>query len=403
MKDYFFLAFNNLRRRKLRAWLTILGIFIGIAAVVSMISLGQGLQDYIDEQFEQVGGDKIIIQAKTLGPPGSNTNPALILTSEDLEVIRSVRGVEDAGGVLIKTGPIKFRSESEILLVAGVNEGYLGIFGDIDATKIIEGRQLKKGDKFKAVVGNNHVFGNLWDKQAGIGNSLEIEGKRFDIIGVLKKQGNPFDDNAVWIQKDILADLLDVKDEESQIIVKVEFGFNPEDVADDIERKLRRERNEKEGQETFTVQTAGSLLETFTNIFSVVQAVFVGIAAISLIVGGIGIMNTMYTSVLERTKEIGTMKAVGAKNSDILYIFLIESGLLGLVGGVIGILIGIGIGKGIEYIAMIQLGTPLVRAVFGIELIVGALLFSFVVGSLSGVLPALQASRLKPVDALRYE
>ncbi|MEK6820731.1 MAG: FtsX-like permease family protein, partial [Nanoarchaeota archaeon] len=165
----------------------------------------------------------------------------------------------------------------------------------------------------------------------------------------------------------------------------------------------RKERGEKEGQETFSVQTSSQLLESFNSIFAVVQAVFVGIAAISLIVGGIGIMNTMYTAVLERTKEIGTMKAVGAKNSDILLIFLFESGLLGLVGGAIGIGLGIGIGKAVEIIAQQQLGTPFLRASFSLTLILGALLFSFVVGSVSGVLPALQASRLKPADALRYE
>ena len=133
------------------------------------------------------------------------------------------------------------------------------------------------------------------------------------------------------------------------------------------------------------------------------QAVLVGIAAISLLVGGIGIMNTMYTSVLERTKEIGTMKAVGARNSDILLIFLMESGLLGLVGGAIGIAIGFGLGKGTEYIAGMYLGSGLLRAVFPWYLILGALAFSFIIGSLSGALPAVQASRLKPVDALRYE
>jgi putative ABC transport system permease protein len=111
----------------------------------------------------------------------------------------------------------------------------------------------------------------------------------------------------------------------------------------------------------------------------------------------------MYTAVLERTKEIGTMKAVGAKNSDILYIFLFESGLLGLVGGVIGILIGIGIGKSVEFVASNYLGTDYLRASFGLPLIIGALLFSFIVGSASGILPAYQASRLKPADALRYE
>jgi len=134
-----------------------------------------------------------------------------------------------------------------------------------------------------------------------------------------------------------------------------------------------------------------------------VQAVLVGIAAISLLVGGIGIMNTMYTSVLERTKEIGTMKAVGAKNSDILFIFLFESGLLGLVGGAIGIGIGIGLGEGAEYIASVGLGTNLLQAVFPWYLILGALLFSFLIGTLSGIFPAMQAAKLKPADALRYE
>ena len=403
MKDFFFLAFNNLRRRKLRSWLTVLGIFIGIAAVVSLISLGQGLQNYIDNQFQQLGGDKIIIQSRGFGAPGSATSKALKLTSRDVDTIRNVKGVEATEGILLKNEIVKFKDETKIIYVAGVSQEYLDIFGDIDATKVIGGRQLKSGDKYKAVVGYNHVFGDLWNKEASIGNSIETEGQEFKIIGVLKKQGNPIDDSSVWIMKEVLADLLNIEDEESQIIAKTKQGFNPDDVAEEIERKLRRERGEKEGQETFTVQTSSQLLETFSNIFAVVQAVFVGIASISLIVGGIGIMNTMYTAVLERTKEIGTMKAVGAKNSDILLIFLFESGLLGLVGGMIGILIGVGIGKSVEYVAANQLGTPFLQASFGLPLILGALIFSFVVGSISGVLPALQASRLKPADALRYE
>lgn len=402
ISDFFLLAFNNLKRRRLRSWLTMLGIFIGIAAVVSLISLGQGLQDFLNIQFEQVGGDKILIQSKTIGPPGSATNPALILTKDDLKVIKAVRGVEDAVGALVKTGPVSFRQEVEIVMVNGLNEEYLDIFGNIDALRIIKGRQLKDSDKFKAVVGYNHVFGELWDKKAKIGNKLELEGKDFEIIGVVKKQGNPFDDNSVWIQKDVMTDLLNIKDEESVIVAKSKKGFDPEKVADDIKRKLRRERNEKQGQETFSVHTMSQLLETFTDIFNVVQAVFVGIAAISLVVGGIGIMNTMYTSVLERTKEIGTMKAVGAKNSHILLLFLIESGLLGLVGGAIGVFIGIGFAKGAEYAAKTALGTNLLKASLSPVIILGSLAFSFIVGSLSGLLPALQASRLKPVDALRY-
>ena len=136
---------------------------------------------------------------------------------------------------------------------------------------------------------------------------------------------------------------------------------------------------------------------------SIVQAVLVGIAAISLLVGGIGIMNTMYTSVLERTREIGIMKSIGATQKDILTLFLLESGMLGLVGGLIGVLIGVGIGEMVSYIARERLGSDLLQAQFGFWLVFGALLFSFLIGMISGFFPALAASKKQPVEALRYE
>lgn len=402
MKSYFSLAFNNLRRRKLRSWLTMIGIFIGIAAVVALISLGQGLQGYINQQFEQLGKDKIIIQPKGFGSPGSATG-SLKLTSKDLKVIEEVRGVEYASGYLIKQGQAIYKGESGIGYATGLMQIDFERMVELSNLKILEGRGLRDDDKFKVVVGYNHVYKDVWEKPLRIGSTIEIEGYEFKVVGVLSKIGNPIDDTLLYVQKETLKEILDVEDEESQILVKTASGFDPEDVANTIERKLRQSREEKEGQETFNVRTSEQILESFSNIFAVVQAVLVGIAAISLVVGGIGIMNTMYTAVLERTKEIGTMKAVGAKNSDILFIFLIESGLLGLVGGAIGVGIGIGLGKIAEYIATNALGTPLLQAVFPWYLIAGALAFSFLIGSSSGILPALQAAKLKPADALRYE
>jgi len=403
MRDFFLLAFKNLRRRKLRSWLTMLGIFIGIAAVVGLISLGQGLQQYINEEFQKVGTDKIVIQSKILGPPGSATSKALILTSKDLQVIENTKGVKWAVGFLVKSGIVKFKKESSIVFFDGINPEDLKLLEEVQGFDVIDGRNLKSGDKYKVVVGYNHAYGDIWNKGIVVGESIEIEGTEFKVIGILNKIGNPIDDAALYLPKETLAEILNVKDEESQIIAKTDAGANPENVADAIEKNLRKSRGEKEGEETFSVSTAEQLLQTFTNIFNVVQAVFVGIAAISLVVGGIGIMNTMYTSVLERTKEIGTMKAIGAKNSDIATLFLFESGLLGLVGGAIGVIIGIGLGKSAEYIAAAALGTQLLRAYFPWYLILGALFFSFVIGSLSGLLPAMQAAKLKPVDALRYE
>jgi len=403
MKAYFSLAFNNLRRRKLRSWLTMIGIFIGIAAVVALISLGQGLQNYITGEFEKLGVDKIIIQPKGMGAPGSTGSASLKLTSKDLKVIEDVRGVDWAIGYLIKQGQAKYKGETGIGYATGITQEGMELFEEIGSWEIIDGRILKDGDKYKTVVGYNHVYGDIWDRPLGIGNTIEIEGVEFKVVGVLAKIGNPIDDGILYVPKDTLKEILNIDDEESQIIVKTAEGFDPADVADRIERKLRQSRGEKEDQETFSVQTSEQLLDTFSSIFAVVQAVLVGIAAISLLVGGIGIMNTMYTAVIERTKEIGTMKAVGARNSDILLIFLIESGLLGLVGGMIGIVIGIGLSKSAEYLAANALGTDLLQAATGYELILGALAFSFVIGAASGILPALQAAKLKPAEALRYE
>ena len=403
MKDYFFLAFNNLRRRKLRSWLTMIGIFIGIAAVVALISLGQGLQGYVTGEFEKLGSDKIFIQPKGMGPPGSAVSDSLKLTSKDKKIIENVRGVEWVAAYLFKQGQAKFKGELGVGFETGIEPRDMDFWIEVGSIEIIEGRSLKSGDKYKVVVGYDHAYGDIWSKKLSIGSIILIEYVDFKVVGIAGKIGNPSDDGNLYVPKDTLKEILDIEDEESYFIVKTASGFDPENVAETIKRKLRKFRGEKEDQETFAVQTSEQLLETFSNIFGVIQAVLVGIAGISLLVGGVGIMNTMYTSVLERTKEIGTMKAIGAKNSDILFIFLFESGLLGLVGGLIGIGIGMGLSKGAEYISAAVTGTNLLQADTSIMLIGGALMFSFLIGTASGVLPAMQAAKLKPAEALRYE
>ncbi|MCK5624598.1 ABC transporter permease [Candidatus Pacearchaeota archaeon] len=403
MKDYFLLAFNNLKRRKLRSWLTMIGIFIGIAAVVALISLGQGLQNSIEDQFEQLGSDKIIIQSEGMGHPGSAGSGSLILTSKDLKIVENVRGVEWVSGYLVKQGQTKFKDEMSIEFVTGITPEDFERLIELSGLEVSDGRALRDEDKYKIVVGYSHGSGDIWERNIKIGETILIENSEFKVVGILSKVGNPIDDGILYVPKETLKELLNVEDEESQILVKVASGFDPLNVAETIERKLRNYRDEKEDQQTFNVQTSEELLQSFQNIFGVIQAVLVGIAAISLIVGGIGIMNTMYTAVIERTKEIGTMKAVGARNSDVLLVFLFESGLLGFVGGAIGIVIGYGLGKSAEYGATMALGTDLLQASFPLYLILGALAFSFVIGTLSGILPAMQAAKLKPADALRYE
>ena len=400
MKDYLFLAFNNLKRRKLRSWLTMIGIFIGIASVVALISLGQGLQASIEQQFAALGTDKITITPKGTfgGLPSSKP-----LTEKDLKIVESVSGVDIATAYLLDSLDAEYKSQNKNVIIYGIDpDKYPKLFSQ---TYTIEfGRDFKAGDKTRVVLGYN-AANKDFEKNISVGNKITILGETFEVIGILKKIGSPTDDSAIIMPIESLRDLTGEKDKVSGIFAKIKTGEDVNKVAADIEKELKKERGEKlsEKPQTFDVQTSEQLLNTFGDILDVVQAVLVGIAAISLLVGGIGIMNTMYTAVIERTKEIGTMKAVGAKNSDILFIFLFESGLLGLVGGAIGIGIGIGLGKIAEYFAASALGTDLFHAVFPWYLIVGALAFSFFIGTISGVLPAMQAAKLKPADALRYE
>lgn len=406
ISDYFKLSLNNLKQRGLRSWLTMLGIFIGIAAVVSLISLGQGLQSAINDQFQTLGADKITITAGSgfSGPPGSGFSTAK-LTPHDVDLIKKVSGVKNIATMAFKQAKVIYRDEIKYTFVYGLplEEGTREIVESMNNVKITEGKKLKQGDKNTVVITKNIAEGEFFKKSVNIRDKLMIQNKEFTVVGILSTMGNPVDDSSLWMSLDDYKNLFDEKDPISVILIQVDSGSDVSAVAERIKDVMRRDRNLKKGEEDFRVQTSAQLQESFANVFGIVQAVLIGIAAISLVVGGIGIMNTMYTSVLERTKEIGIMKAIGARNSDILLIFLIESGLLGLAGGLIGVTIGMGISKLVEIVALNMLGTNLLKTSFSPILVIGSLLFSLIVGSLSGILPAIQASRLKPVDALRYE
>ncbi len=408
IKDYFKVGIGNLLHRKTRSWLTMIGIFIGIAAVVALISLGQGMKEAIGNVFLNIGSDKLAVMAKSglqfSGPPGSSA--ASNLSTHDIDVIKRVKGIDKVGARLIKPAKLEFSNEVKFYFAASMPDDEEGrkLITNFNRYEPIEGRLLKKGDQFKAFIGNNVANKGLFKKKIELGNKIKINDIEFEVIGILKKSGNPQQDRVVIVPEDTLRSILKIDKKKVDVIaVQVQKGVDVNNVANEIEKAMRRDRNLDLGKEDFQVQTPQQILETLNTILSIVEIVLIGIAAISLLVGGIGIANTMYTAVIERTKEIGVMKSVGAKNKDILLIFVIESGMLGLVGGGIGIVIGIGLSKLVEFAAFAFLGTSLIKAFFPWYLILGALLFSFLIGTLSGLFPARQAALLKPVDALRYE
>jgi len=327
IKDYFVLAIRNLRKRKLRSWLTMLGIFISIATIFMLISLSLGLQGAVEEQFRVLGTDKIFIQPSTgfLGPPGSIGS--IFLTEDDVEVIGKVRGVKDYSFFVAGNAKIEFRGETRFFLAWGMPPEHQEVYREVGSFKIDEGRFLEKQDKNAVVLGWLFSQEKVFKKQVKTGNKLTINGQDFKVKGSLERIGNPDDDRIILMNLDTFRELFDIQERVDIIIVQVDEGEDINEVSDRIEKKLRSSRGVTEKTQDFSILKPEELLESFGNVLKIITSFLAGIAAISLLVGGIGMANTMYTSVVERTNEIGIMKAIGARNKDILAIFLIESGL----------------------------------------------------------------------------
>lgn len=403
LDDYLNIIIKNLRHRSVRSWLTLLGIFIGIASVVSLISLGQGLEKAVTEQFSDVGTDKLTIQAASAGfaPPGSTAVKRL--TESDVDAIKRVKGVKIVVSRLLRSSSIEFNDKKRFGFIVSMpqNDEEIKLVQTAMKLDAVEGRLLKPSDKYNVVLGSTYSTTKDFVKTIQLGNRVVINGQDFEVVGFLGKMSNPQFNDIVMMNHDVMQETLNTGKEVDIVVAQVDDIKEVEAVSESIKKALRKERNVEKGKEDFSVETPEQSIATFTTILNIVQSVIIGIAAISLIVGGIGIANTMFTSVLERRREIGIMKAVGARNSSILSLFLLESGTLGFVGSLIGVILGIGAAKLIEVIGNIALSEGAITASISIWVVLGSLLFGFLVGTVSGAVPARQASLLPPVEALR--
>lgn len=402
-KDFFKLAVENLTHRRIRSWLTVIGIVIGIAAVVALVSLGRGLQYTVDQQFSKIGADKITITPKTsrgAGPAIEDTG--IGLTIDDLEVVRKSSGVEEAIGPLQRIAKIEFNNKIKFERVRGMPVDDSRIVYDSSGIYDVEfGRTLKEGDTNKVVIGPEFAKESNFGREIVLGDRIKINDRQFTVVGIIKTGGNPGVSRIVMMTIDDARDLFGEDKEVSMIMVKIYNIEELDKIIDNIKKDLRRERNVDEGKEDFTVESTKKFVESFLTIFNVISTLLIGLASISLLVGAIGIANTMYTSVLERNREIGIMKSIGAKNSDIVTIFLIESALIGLVGGILGVALGAGISLIVEKAIGAFLGEGFFEVFLPWWLLLGSVLFAMVIGTISGIFPAKQAAELNPVEALR--
>ena len=397
IKEITKLAVRSLFRNKSRSILTMLGIIIGVSAVILLVSIGQGLQSYITQQFESLGSNLVMVLPGKVGQGGGISGaPNLAgskLTLSDVEKLSRLGGaVESAGGGIEMPSTVSYLGKSKYTTTVGLTAEYQKMRN----LTVSEGRMITDSD---VRAGRNVVdigpglVEDLFGGSNPIGRQVTMGGQKFQVVGVLSKIGSGglgVDVNSFVVLPVTTAQKLFGMKTVQAIGVKAKDKDSIPAVISAVEKELGKRLKEDD----FSVVDSSSLLETINQILGVITIALGGIAAISLVVGGVGIMNIMLVSVTERTREIGLRKAVGAKPQDILIQFLIESVTLSVVGGAIGVLIGF-----LGSLVINQFITTTVT-LWSVALAFGV---SAAIGIIFGVTPAARASKLNPIEALKYE
>jgi len=405
IKDYFVLAFKNLKKRGARSWLTLIGILIGVAAVVSLISLGNGLKDAVNSQFNIGSTEVLTVQAggvNNYGPPGSGAAKPLV--QSDTDAINKLSNVEVAISRNIRSVKLEFNKKSAFTYSTDIpdNQEYANDVYKFNGLEIGSGKFIQAGDRGVIVLGSNLADGNKngFGRDVHIGDNIAVNGKNFKVQGIMKKTGSLIYDNVILMNSADMKNLLGYEDNVDIIAVKVVSKDVINQTISDIDKLMRQRRHVKVGEEDFDVSTPEATLSSVNSIISGIQIFIIIIASISIAVGAIGITNTMTTSVLERKREIGIMKAIGARNEQIFYQFFIEAGLLGLIGGMVGAALGVAVGyAGTSALNAFLSSTT--KPSISIWLIFFTMLGSFLIGSISGLIPALKAAKENPVEDIR--
>lgn len=386
------LVLANLRARPLRAWLTIVGIVIGVAAVISLITISFGLKNAIAVQFEKLGTNRIMVLPRGFAPPGTIKG----LTVNDVDLLENLHEFEYVIPFLWESTRVTFKGDTASGFLLGIPAEFGEIMLEDYGMSVTAGRHLDSNGVDEAVVGP--LAGEvLFQRDIETGNIIYIDDRKIRVIGVFSKVGNPEDDSQIIVPMELAREVLNEPERVDYIDMKLKPGIAVDSAVEAVKRALRRTHD----SEDYQVITPEQIQQQFNSLIGVVQAIVIGIAGISLLVGGVGIMNSMFTSVLERTREIGILKAVGARKKHIIGLFLAEAAIVSLIGGVIGILLGVALSLLVQYIATRSLYSGLLRIVIEPWLLIFGLGFALVTGLLSGLLPAIRAANMNPVEALR--
>lgn len=391
-------ALTDFKRNKVRTGLTSLGIMIGVLSVVMLIALGLGLKNYIREQFEGMGANLVMVM------PGSgfgggeggaaSFGPGLIggiqFDERDFADVSRVANVKYAVPLFFKSSKIQAGNVEKTGYIMGVNEDYFALMN----TKFVTGSPFGKSEiqaRDKVVVLGNTLADNLYDQPTdALDKTVRFDNLRFKVIGVIEKTGDNEQDSSAIIPYKTTFGSMNPNKTFWSIYLGVASEKDVESVKDKVKEVLLRHYE----KDDFSVTEQSEILSTVNQIFNILNAVLVAIGSISLLVGGIGIMNIMYASVTERTKEVGIRRAVGATQRDIMMQFLTESVLLSALGGTLGLIFAILIVLAVRPFFPIAINLLSVFIALGI---------SSAIGIFFGVIPARRASKLPPIEAIRYE
>ncbi|MCS6915341.1 MAG: ABC transporter permease [Myxococcales bacterium] len=392
-------ALDAIRANKVRSFLTTLGVIIGVLSVILLVSLGEGARQYLTETFAGMGSNLLQVVPGRRETKGFGAPPLLTtrkLTREDEMALRQrATSIDGVSGVVNGSGTVRYLNRRRDTFVLGVGAR----FDELRQMRVNLGRFFTEEDvaaRRRYTVLGRTVIAELFGDENPLGKTVKITDAEFRVIGVMERKGTTlgFDmDDLVFIPTTAALDLF-AMDGLSSLLVRARDRSSVDAAIDEVTELLRRRHN---NQVDFTIVSQDDMLATVNRMMATMSLVLLAIASVALLVGGIGIANIMLVSVRERTREIGIRRAVGARRRHILVQFLLEAVVISLVGGLIGLMLG-GIIIGAARVLVPGLPIQLSPQIVGI-----AVVFSAVVGVLSGVVPARRAAQLDPVEALRYE
>ena len=398
--EFIRIAFTSIIENRLRSFLTMLGIMIGVGSVILLISLTTGFREYLVRQFMGIGTNLIIVnpgktETKGLGHPGFEGVQKMTI-GDTIALRRNAPALEEVSSITVGTADVRYIDRERRSMIIGTDEAFVKVINmGVDSGSFFNADDVSASRRVCTIgyTVKNELFGG----KNPLGEVIKIGGSGFRVIGIMEKKGtfmgtDDFDD-VVYIPVPDALSLFNT-DRLFGIRAKARSAAMINEAKEQIKVILKKRHNNKED---FTILTQSSLLSSLESILQALSGVLAGIAAISLLVGGIGIMNIMLVTVRERTREIGIRKAVGATRRDILLQFLVESTMLSLIGGIIGILIAFTGG------IMLSRFLPQMTPIMDPWVVALATIFSGSVGVFFGVYPAYRAAYQDPIEALRYE